>query len=232
VANSLQTVGAQLQRGAFPTRHITDILEISGKNIEVSICDIAILCVFVRPSDLGISGTESATAITNDKDFILRYKELRGKAAHMLGMCKDWKRVDEQSPGVPLIVMINPVSDPNVDAHINSRLMLNNTCHDSMAGTGAMCIAGCSRIRGSLVHTVVGERALGEGVLKILHPLGVLPAWVEQATDGNESSKVAVNNVKFNVLAFVRTSRRLMDGGLFIPDDIWSGFDRGIKCKF
>ncbi len=83
----------------------------------------------------------------------------RKSSAHG-GMCTDWESVDKQTPGLPMVVMIGPTSSTTTDAHLTSRLLLNKTCHDSMAGTEATCIAACSRIAGTLVHKVIDEKAL------------------------------------------------------------------------
>lgn len=141
----------------------------------------------------------------------------------MLGMCTDWELVDKQSPGLSLVVMVSPIPDGESETHLISRFLLNNACHDSMAGTGATCTAACSRIVGSMVNKVMALKKLKEKVLKISHPMGVMPIWVEAAVHGKSETEVQLDDAAFNVLAFVRTSKRIMEGKQFLPDDIWDG---------
>lgn len=76
--------------------------------MDIIICDIANICVFVRAKDLEITGYETAKRINEDRAFIAGCKHLRGEAAQLLGMCKDWELADEQAPGLPLVVLVAP----------------------------------------------------------------------------------------------------------------------------
>lgn len=154
---------------------------------------------------------------------IARRKELRGKAAKLLRMCDGWKLADEQSGALPLLVVISPPSTIG-NADITSRLLLPNRCHDSMAGTGAICTAACSRIRGSTVASISGRTSLENNSFRISHPLGVMPVLVE--IEGNKITEERYSaTAKFKVLAFVRTARRIMNGNVYIPASIWNGYD-------
>ena len=213
-----QTVGASRNRGALPTGHTTDTVTIGGQNIEITICDVANIILFVRAGDMGISGSETAETISADKNLIARCKELRGKAAQLVAMCDDWEKVDEEAPGLPMVCMVAPPESSKGD--LNARILLNNSCHDSMAGSGAICIAACSRIPGSIVSRSMGASALEKKVLHVIHPLGVMPVWVEKAWP--ESKSDATAHI-FNTLSFVRTSRRIMEGVAYVPNEIWDG---------
>lgn len=163
--------------------------------------------------DIGISGNESPAAINSDKDLIAKVKQLRGKIAVKVGKCKDWTRVDEESPMMPMVVLI---SLPTIDgAHIQSRLFLDNRCHTSMAGTGAICTAACSRLSSSLVHNLLGPTPLQSPVFNIQHPSGIIPISLE-----TDSSMMKDGLPNFKTLSFIRTARYIFQGSLFIPDDL------------
>ncbi|KAJ5587980.1 PrpF protein [Penicillium hispanicum] len=217
------TIGGFHDMGPLPTGNTTDNLQIDQRNIEVTIVDIATLTVFVRAEDLGVTNLASLSAadITNSCQIISLCKEVRGKAAQVLGRCVNWELVDEQSLGLPSVVLVTACTPQEQRGHITSRFILNNMCHDSMAGTIAACMAACSRIRDSIVYQVVGEEALTSDIFDITHPLGIMPVKVEAAVQGMKSSFISLDRPEFNVLAFVRTSRRLMDGKVYIPDDVW-----------
>jgi 2-methylaconitate cis-trans-isomerase PrpF len=197
---------------------------VGDKTIEITICDVANICVFVAAKDMGISGTETADQINSDPPLIARCKELRGRASQLLGMCKEWEKVDEQSPGLPMVVLVSPQNDPSNEGHIVSRLLLNNSCHDSMAGTGSICTAACGWVTGSVVNKQLKAGVMPDEVLNISHPLGYIPVMVKRIADIH-SGKLEVQTIEseFSVLAIVRTSRRIMDGHLYVPADIWDG---------
>ena len=200
------------------------MVRVGSKDIDITICDVANICVFVAAKDMGISGDETAEQINSDSALISRCKELRGKASQLVGLCTEWEKVDEQSPGLPMVVLISPQRDAKNEGHIVSRLLLNNSCHDSMAGTGSICTAACGWIAGSVVNRQLDGGVMPEEIFNISHPLGHIPVMVKRSFDKN--SKIAVvpiANPNFSVLAIVRTSRRIMDGHLYIPDDVWDG---------
>ena len=193
-------------------------MTVGRKTVEITICDVANIIVFVRAADMGISGSETAKNISADKTLIARCKELRGKAAQLVAMCHDWEKVDEEAPGLPMVCMVAPPDSSEGD--LTSRLLLNNSCHDSMAGTGAICTAACSRIPGSIVSQSMRASVLDEKMLHIIHPLGVMPVWVEKA---RPASKLDATAHIFNTLSFVRTSRRIMEGTAYVPNELWDG---------
>ena len=212
------TVGASRNQGALPTGHAIDTVTIGQKKVDITVCDVANIIVYVCAEDMGISGYETAKDISRDKGLIARCKELRGKAANLAGMCKDWEKVDEQSPGLPMVCMV--ASPKSSEGDLSARLLLNNSCHDSMAGSGAICIGACSRISGSIVNRSTRPAALDEQVLQISHPLGIMPVWVKLAEGDSDSGDT---EYIFNTLSFVRTSRRIMEGVAYVPVEVWEG---------
>lgn len=82
-----------------------------------------------------------------------------------------------------------------------------NRLHESIAGSGSICLAAASQIPGSVVEAVTAGRRPGE--LLIGHPSGVTPAKVE--------AHRGPGGVTFDVLGFSRTARRLMDGIAYYP---------------
>ncbi|KIX93461.1 uncharacterized protein Z520_10881 [Fonsecaea multimorphosa CBS 102226] len=220
-----------LNKGPLPTGTPTETIEIEGIKVPITIVDIAQLTSFIQAKDVGVAdlASRSATSITNDKELIARCREVRGKVAHKLGMCTNWELVDQQSPGLPSVVMVEPVRDNTVGslggAHIVSRFILNNMCHDGMAGTVAAATAACSRLQGTLINTLTngGAKSLDDPEFRISHPLGLFHVRVEAAVDGRRARTTPSEKPEFNVLAFVRTSRRIFEGKVYIPDDVWDG---------
>lgn len=167
-----------------------------------------------EPKIFGLSESEKPTILDNNRDIIQRVKELRGKAACIVGMCQNWSDVDIESPMVPIVALVSAATNP--EAHVQSRLFLDNQCHSSMAGTGGICTAACSRLPGSIVNGLLKATDLGEKILNIQHPLGILPISVGTTSQRGMTGEIP----EFEILSFIRTSRRICDGRLYVPDDV------------
>lgn len=219
------TIGASLCRGILPTEHVIDIISLGDRSVEVTVCDVANLIVFVRAKDLGfkLSGLPdtSAASLTGNKRLIGEVREIRGKITHMLGLCSSWERVDNECPFIPMVCLIESIPSNNwPESDVSARLFLDNMCHESMAGTGAICLAACSTVFGSIVSQNM-DRSISEhtGILRISHPRGVMPVYVEsERLLEDEEASIPT----FTTLSFVRTARRIMDGSVYIPKEFYT----------
>ncbi|KAJ9606360.1 hypothetical protein H2200_009321 [Cladophialophora chaetospira] len=218
-----EVIGATLNSGVLPTTTALDSTVINDISVDFTICDVGNTIVFARAQDLGILGNEKPADLDNDTALIARIKELRGKAAQKVGMCKNWELVDEQSPMLPMVALISPSTTP--ETHIQSRLFLDNKCHTSMAGTGAICTAACSRVTGSIVNQLISAENLQKTTLEIQHPLGQIPVVVKTRPKSNDDIP------DYESLSFIRTSRRILDGSLSVPDDVKDTFEDNASSK-
>ncbi|KAA9159366.1 PrpF protein [Amycolatopsis acidicola] len=206
------TVGAKTGK-LLPTGNAVDIIELSdGSRVEATICDAGNPAVWVRASDFGLTGSELAE-LNDNAELIGKMRELRGKAAVLTGLCEDWHEADRTSPGIPLAGFVAPPASYSTlnradvaagDMNLRCRLLFMNRLHESIAGTGSVCLAAASRVPGSVVASVMQTRV--PGTLLIGHPSGVTPVRVE-----------ADESVHFGLLGFSRTARRLMDANAYYP---------------
>ena len=219
-----ETVGASRNIGVLPSGNPQDTIDLNGKPVNITIGDVGNIIVFVSAEAMGISGKETAEALTEDRQLLDRVREVRGKASQLVGLCDDWRNVDQESPYMPMFNIISEAAPGDAEAHMTGRLFLDNMCHPSMAGTASVCTAAMSRTKGSLVYELVGKKARSQKVLNIAHPLGVIPVAVEieQQTADTESPA-------FTTLSFIRTSRRLMDGKIYVPKEIFHSQSTGVN---
>lgn len=203
--------GGTLGRGILPTGNSIDHFSLGDKTVQVTITDIGNLIGFANAEDLAITGGEKALDLTSDKALIARVKGLRGLVAQKVGLCQHPEKVDEESPMGPMIVLVSKSSSD--EAHVQSRLFLDNKCHTAMALTGAVATAACGKIRNSVVNNTMDVAAQTTTTFKIQHPAGILPISVE--TEYSNDSGLP----SFKTLSFVRTSRYLFKGEIFIPED-------------
>lgn len=202
----------------MPTGKPINAMEVDGDVVEYTICDAAHIIAFAKAADFGLKGNEHPRAINADKKLLAKVSEFRGKAAYSVGLCRDPSTVDEDSPILPMIALISGPSQE--DAHIQSRLFLDNACHSAMAGAGATCTAACSRMPGSLVAQLMSKSALNEKLFNVQHPSGVLPISIDTDGDGDNGLPL------FKTLSFVRTARYLFKGELFVPEDLDVSWER------
>lgn len=218
-----ETVGASRDSGLLPTGNPVDKIDVDGQSVDITIGDAGNLIVFVSAEDMGVSGHETAEALTEKNGLLDRVREVRGKAAKMVDLCQDWRKVDEESPFMPMLVILSGPPKNSPEAHMSGRLFLDDMCHPSMAGTGSVSTAAMSRTRGTLVYELVGKKVRAEDQLKIAHPLGVIPVAVQVEKDADTESP------SFSTLSFIRTSRRLMDGQVYVPKDIFEHASNGVN---
>ena len=214
------TTGAQTS-SILPTGNRTDKIELEdGRTITATICDVANPAAFIHASAVGLTGSELPQRIDTDAKLIALLREIRGKAAVMMKTVSDWRKVDDENPLVPFVIMVAEPQDymgiGNIkiaadDHDLRARLIFMNHCHEAMAGTGSMCIAAATRIPGSIANIVLSQKARESEHLRIGHPSGSMQITV-RVRPAN-----CPEGVEFEALGFERTARRIMDGTVFVP---------------
>lgn len=212
----LDSIGAKTGQ-LLPSGNASEHLEFEdGDKIEFTLCDAGNPCVFVAAADIGLDGSESPADITSNCQLIARMAEIQAKIGQRLGFWCDWR--SQSMPGLPLLVSVSPPREflsPDGMLHeastmdLQARLVFMGKCHDSLAGTGAICLAAASRIPGSVVHKIL-ERNVHAQTLRIGHPLGVMEVKIVSELDGDAP--------KITALGLTRTARSLMSGIIYVPN--------------
>jgi hypothetical protein len=188
----------------LPTGRARDLVA----GLEMSCVDATNPVVFVRASDLGLTGAETPPAIDADHDLCARLEKLRVEAAARMGMA--------ESAAVPKIAFVAPPREYTAldgahygaaDHDVLARAISMGNCHRAFPLTAAMCLAVAARIEGSLVHEASTADA-GRDV-RLGHPSGVLPLDAAVSRQNGEpwAERVTV----------YRTARRLMEGWVRVP---------------
>ncbi|EGO96916.1 MAG: methylitaconate delta2-delta3-isomerase [Rhodospirillales bacterium] len=200
----------------LPTGNAYDRISLDGVAAAVSLVDAATPFVFVRASDLGRKGTESAASIAADEELLARLEAVRGWAATVLGLAASPGTARAASPNVPRVIMVAPPQDYETpegmivgagDVDLCVRQMSMQRPHKALAVTGSICTAVAAAVAGS----VIAESALGwrGGPIRLGHPAGVLRVNADIAAEGE----------KFHIRSaeVERTARPIMDGVLYVP---------------
>lgn len=201
----------------FPTGRASDVVHVDGKDVLVSLVDVATPFVFVRGSDIGAIGNEPPAALLNSPQVMRRLEVVRGWAAHRLGLVDDPAAAAAATPNVPRVVMVAaPIAYVTVNgAEVRAETM--DVCvrqlamqkpHKALAVTGSVCTAVAARIP----NTVVGECAADSGVaVRLGHPSGI--------TSVNcKVTRTSSGDYRVDAAEIVRTARLIMDGHVLVRD--------------
>lgn len=201
----------------LPTGHVVDTLEIPDFGpLEVSFVDSSNPLVFVRASDIGMTGKEMPGEIDGHAVRMDLIEKIRGIAAVKLGFITDYRDSRTKSPTVPKLVMVsapqsylsatgNMIESDQMD--ILCRQMSMQKTHKNYALTGALCTASAAIVPGTLVNQLI-RKGFDAEKLRIGHPGGIMLAGVvyEKSDDGS---------IHINSAVGYRTARMLMRGNAF-----------------
>lgn len=208
----------------FPTGRRRDRFDIAGIGVvEVSCIDAANPFVFVRAEALGLNGTETE-AIEGNAGVKSVLEAIRCRAAVELGIAATEEEATRRSQAVPKVAMVAaPQAYPALngraialgDADLLARMLSMGTLHRTYAVSGAVATAGAVMIPGTVAYDLVPEEARGRDLLRIGHPGGIIEvgAVVEARSDGYAYKEAVLG----------RTSRRLMEGGVLVPERWFEG---------
>ena len=215
--------GGTLTGKLLPTGNPIDMISVPGiGDLEVSVVDAANPTCFLLPEVLGFSGIEGPqdSKVIQELDNI---ELIRGSVAKMIGLAEDAKKARIQSPTRPMIAFVSPPAEYTSftdGAHIGiddvdfvSRLFFMQTMHKTYPGTGTVCTGAAAMIDGTIVHRVCSKKSGGSKTVRIGHPSGAISLEVEVE---NKST-----GPELRLAAFGRTSRRIMEGYVYVPERLF-----------
>lgn len=204
----------------FPTGNRTDIFEVPGyKNVEVSIVDITAPVAFVTADSIGLKGTELSHELTEEQSDVL--ETIRGMTAERIGFVNHYSEAKETTPATPKVIIVSKgqsyvtESETTIEGssiNLTGRAMSMQKMHKAFPVTGGLCTAAAAQLKGTVVHSCWQETANTAEVV-VGHPSGSMEFVIDIEDDGT--------NVTFNKTAVARTSRRLMEGYVYVPKELF-----------
>ncbi len=186
----------------LPTGKPLDVID----GIEVSCVDVAMPIVLMRAEAFGKTGCETAAELDADKELFKRMEAIRLKAGILMGMGDVSKLV------VPKIALLSKAQNGGT---IASRFFVPNACHKAHPVTGTVCIAAACAIPGTLAAQIAPLPAPPQGAIRIEHPSGMIAIDFDaDLANGKEDLRRA---------ALIRTARRVFDGHVNVPRQVWAG---------
>ena len=199
---NFKTAIGSVTKKMLPTGKPLDVID----GVEVSCVDVAMPVILMRAEAFGKTGHETAAELDTDKELFKRMEAIRRKAGEMMGMGDVSKLV------VPKIALL---SKPRKGGTITSRFFVPYACHKAHAVTGTVCIASACAIPGTVAAQIAPLPAAPQGVVRIEHPSGMI------AIDFD--ADLAGGTPVLRRAALIRTARRIFDGHVHVPEQVWSG---------
>ena len=183
----------------LPTGSKTDHID----GVVVTCMDVAMPVMIARADAFGVTGYESAAALNENKPLLERMEAVRLQAGRLMGMG------DVSNSVTPKIALLAPARDGGSFA---ARYFTPGTCHQSMAVTGAQCLASCVLTPGTVADGLAPDVSSPARVM-IEHPGGQIEVLM---TFARGADSVEIHSAGLN-----RTARLLAKGELYIPGEIW-----------
>ena len=186
----------------FPTGDVQE--EIDG--VAVSCVDAAMPMVIMGAGDLGLSGYDPSE-ITGNAMLMRRIEQIRLEAGGRMGLG------DVTESVVPKVGILAP---PRRGGGVFSCYLTPHNVHATHAVTGAICVACCTAIQGTVASKVTRLPAKQNTkpvsvvvtIVRVEHPSGVINICLE--TDGGAAK------LEVSCAGVVLTARKIMDGQVFV----------------
>jgi len=214
----------------FPTGHLVDTIRMEdGSAIDVTIVDLANLCVFFEPASFGIGSTglelpSPDGTVREPPGMEPRLQELRLKVAQLIG----WNQYTPDTirkAALPFAVSVTAPKDYTgmdgkpvhaQDINLVARFYIASIMHTAAPGTGSSCLAATAAIPGTIPNRVLaaGDLHAGKGgTLTFGHPSGTFSVKVEPVLAATP------NDITFKQVAYPRTARIICDGTVYIKNE-------------
>jgi 4-oxalomesaconate tautomerase len=199
VLNFLDCAGSKC--GALlPTGEASELID----GVAVSCVDAAMPMVMIEAAAFGLAGYETDELMANTA-LLARLEAIRREAGRRMGLG------DVADKVVPKLALLAP---PREGGALASRYFTPDRLHQAHAVTGAICVSAAVLVEGSAAARVARLERHGDTAhVRLEHPSGWLETQLEVSGHG---AALAVRRA-----GVVRTARKLMEGEVFIPGDIW-----------
>lgn len=206
-----RSVGASLGGALLPTGHRVDRILLEGTGeIEVSIVDLANMCVFFRAEDVGLTGLET---VDEGPAVVDRFIAVRKAAQDLLGV--DHSKTTPWPVAVSSARTYRTLADVEVaadDYDVAVRFAgiqpMRDTLHEAFPGTASCCAGVAAVVKGTIVNEIYAARPHRRGTVRLAHPSGVMSV---EASAHEESDVPVADRAVIG-----RTARPIMRGEVYL----------------
>jgi len=187
----------------LPTGNVVD--EIDG--INVTCIDNGMPVVVLNAADLGKTGCESPQDLESDAALRARVESIRLKSGPLMNLGNVKRKT---IPKMTLVAL------PENGGTISTRTFIPHRVHDAIGVLGAASIAAACLVQGTVAAAMLRLRPeAGPQFLDIEHPSGMFSVEIE--LESLHGTTVVRRS------ALLRTTRKLMQGSVFVAAEIWPG---------
>ena len=119
---------------------------------------------------------------------------------------------DCTSSVTPKFGILAPADAPG---HIVSRYFMPWNTHPTMAVTGSQCLASCALTPGTIAEGMMQRSTDTPCTISLHHPMGIMQVVIDYELDAQ--------GFRHKSAGLSRTARKLAEGQLFVPANVWEG---------
>jgi 4-oxalomesaconate tautomerase len=184
----------------LPTGNVRD--HVLG--VDVTCIDNGMPVVLMRAADFGITGSETPEVMEANAELCARVEAVRLAVGPIMNLG------DVARKTVPKMCLISP---PQAGGAVGTRNFIPHRVHKTIGVLGAVSVATACVLPGSVAEGIAVLPAQGPMRLDVEHPSGFFTVDLEVEAQG---TGIAVRRS-----ALLRTTRRLMDGAVYVPAALW-----------
>lgn len=192
----------------LPTGQPLDVVDTSMGPVEVSIVDLASLCVFFPAASVGLEGVEGPDEVT--PDHVAAVVAVKEATSELLGLSTDALTPIPAAVAGPrgYVAFGKGTAIGASDVDLVARVIGGRPpmLHKAYPGASAACTAVAARIPGTTVARVADQA--DDAMVRIGHTSGVMEVAVAVCPDGD--------GWRVDRASYDRTARRLAEGTAFV----------------
>jgi len=195
----------------LPTGQALDLVETAIGSVEVSIVDLASLCVFFDAAAVGMRGTEGPAEVTGEQ--VAAVVAVKEAVATLLDLAPDALTPIPSAVASPqdYVGLGTAGAVAAADVDLVARVVGGRPpmLHKAYPGASAACTGVAARIPGTVVARVAEQQ--DPATLRIGHTSGVMAVSVAVSPDGDSWH---VERASYD-----RTARRIAEGTALVPSE-------------
>jgi 2-methylaconitate cis-trans-isomerase PrpF len=198
----------------LPTGNVKDTLKVEGLGrIEVSIVDQSLPQAYCRAKDVGIKGTEGPKEFDSNERLLQTLYAIEAAGRKLINSQMCAVAVVAEPTEYASYTTGETIRAKDVD--FLSRWLFMGKLHKAAPGGGTANCGIAAKIPGTIVNEMISEDAKKRLEVRIGHPAGIIMCESQVETSG------AGMRVKRDLI--FRTSRRIMDGYVYVRESIFHG---------
>ncbi len=212
--------GSSAEESLLPTGRVVDVLSVDGVGrFDVTYINAGNPTIFLRASDLGLTGKELQPEVNGDAALLARIEAVRAAGAVAMGLATTAAQATATRPGTPKIAWVAPPADyvassgkavPAQALDLLVRIVSMGKLHHAITGTGAVAVGAAAAVEGSIVAQALRPGVVAGQDVRMGHTSGALAV-------GAKAEHTRERGWVISQVSLSRSARRLMEGVVLVP---------------